>query len=117
MSAEFVSEQIEPVKDTDWFGEVAVGEPLLPRRFVWREQEYVIARVVETWKQLGACWSGGSDKYLRKHFYRLETTSGDEMVVYFRRKPFSQAQSKQRWWLYSFRRTEPGASGQQQRRS
>jgi len=101
MKEEFISELIEPVEGTMGPVAMAKGEPALPGRFVWRGEEYVVAEVLETWKETGPDKGGGEAKYLRKHWFKIRTDSGVEMKIYFQRQPQSRAQSKKRWWLYS----------------
>ena len=67
MSEEFISEPIEPVAGAFDTTAMTRGEPGLPERFKWRDKEYAVADVLEAWKELGPCRSGGNEKYLRKH--------------------------------------------------
>ncbi len=101
MSEEFVSEPIMPVAGTFDAAGMTRGEPGLPSRFVWREQEYAVADVLEAWKESGPCRSGGGEMYLRKHWFKIRTDDGLEMTVYFERQPRTKRQSKKRWWLYT----------------
>ena len=101
MTEEFVSEAIEPVESTFNTARMATGEPGLPKRFTWRNREYEIADVLEQWKDSGPCKSGADEKYLRKHWYRIRTTDGTEMKIYFERQPRSKGQAKSRWWGYT----------------
>lgn len=101
MREEFVSEAIEPVESTFNAARMATGEPGLPRQFIWRDREYEIADVLEQWKDSGPCKSGTDEKYLRKHWYRIRTTDGIEMKIYFERQPRSKGQAKARWWVYT----------------
>jgi hypothetical protein len=101
MSEEFVSEQIEPVEGSGNPTGMVKGEPGFPRRFFWRGQEYELAEIQAAWKEDGLCKSGGSEKYLRKHWYRISTTNGYEMKIYFERQSRSKPQAKKRWWLYT----------------
>jgi phosphoribosylglycinamide formyltransferase-1 len=77
---------------------MATGEPGLPMRFRWRDSEYEVERIIDTWKTTGPCRNGGSEQYVRKHWFRVETTDGAEMQIYFDRQPRSR-QNKKRWWL------------------
>jgi len=97
----FVSEPIKPVEGTFDPTAMTRGEPGLPRRFVWRDEEYTVAEVLEVWKEEGPCKSGSSEMYLRKHWFRVATEQGAEMTLYFQRQPRSKRQSKARWWLYT----------------
>jgi hypothetical protein len=100
---QFVSEPIEPIQGTFDPTAMTRGEPGLPHRFAWRDQEYSIAQVLEAWKEDGPCKSGSTEMYLRKHWFRVATDQGVEMTLYFQRQPRSKRQSKARWWLYTVR--------------
>lgn len=101
MGEEFISEPIEPV--TGMFDAAAMtrGEPGLPKRFKWRDEEYTVADLLEAWKETGPCRSGGPEKYLRKHWFKIKDENGLEMTIYFERQARSKRQSKIRWWLYT----------------
>jgi phosphoribosylglycinamide formyltransferase-1 len=101
MVEEFVSEAIEPLDSTFSTSSMAIGEPGLPKRFVWRDREYEVAEVLEQWKESGPCVSGANERYLRKHWYKIRTTDGTEMKLYFERQARSKGQAKARWWLYT----------------
>jgi hypothetical protein len=105
MSEEFISEPIEPVAGTFDTAAMTRGEPGLPKRFKWRDEEYVVAGVLETWKEVGPCRSGSPEQYLRKHWYKIRVERGLEMTVYFERQARSKRQSKIRWWLYTINRS------------
>jgi len=79
----------------------AVGEPMLPERFVWRGEEIVIAEVIERWKEYSHPGVTMPERYLRKHWYRIRAVAGREMKIYFERQARSKAGAKQRWWIYS----------------
>ena len=96
-----ISEAIKPVVGTFDTGAMARGEPGLPARFVWRKEEYEIARTLDKWKETSPCKSGGKEKYVRRHWYEIETSTGKIMKIYFERKPLPKGQRKTRWWLYS----------------
>ncbi|UCD53466.1 MAG: hypothetical protein JSW27_12595 [Phycisphaerales bacterium] len=100
---QFVSEPIHPVEGTFDPSGMVRGEPGLPRQFVWRDNEYAVAEVLQVWKEDGPCKSGSSEMYLRKHWYRVATEQGPEMTLYFQRQPRSKSQSKTRWWLYTIK--------------
>jgi len=102
---EFISELIKPVAGTFDTAAMASGEPGLPGRFVWRNKEYTISEVLEKWKESGRCKSGGSEMYLRKHWFKVRCTDGLEMTIYFERQPRTGKQNKMRWWLYTVKGT------------
>ena len=95
---EFISEPIVPEGGSFDAAGMAIGEPGLPARFVWRGVTYEVARVLHTWKTVGDCHHGSGEQYVRKHWFRVEVTDGTQMELYFDRQPRSR-QRKQRWWL------------------
>jgi hypothetical protein len=104
MSEEFVGEAIKPVAGTFDPAGMTRGEPGLPQRFVWRDQEYTLAAVLQAWKEDGPCRQGSSEQYLRKHWFKILTEQGPQMTIFFERQAGSQRQSKARWWLYTIER-------------
>ena len=86
---------------------MSAGEPGLPARFVWRGAEYRVAHVIEKWKTTGPCRHHSGEQYIRRHWFRVETTDGTRMEIYFDRQPRS-AQKKQRWWLAAILEEETG---------
>ena len=106
MVEQFVSEAIKPVAGSCDAAAMSRGAPGLPAGFVWRGKEYTVTDVVEAWKESGPCRSGGGERYLRKHWWRIRTGNGVEVVVYFERQARSKGQDKTRWWLYSVDRKE-----------
>jgi Domain of unknown function (DUF6504) len=106
MKDEFISEPIKPVQGTFDTGGMTRGEPGLPGRFIWRDKEYIVAELLEKWKQTGPCKSGSPEMYLRKHWFRVRCTDGTEMTIYFERQPRAKVQRKTRWWLYTVRAVE-----------
>ena len=101
MAEQFVCESVKPVKGEKAAAGATRGEPGLPTRFVWRDREYVVARVLEQWKDTGPCRHGSGEKYVRRHWYRILTTGGDEMRIYFDRQARSGRERLKRWWLHS----------------
>jgi len=103
----FVCEPITPVAGTFDPRAMGRGEPGLPQSFSWRDQQYVVARVLESWRSVGVERGGGTEKYLRKHWFRIETKGGQVMTLYFDRQPLRGRGSIQgRWTLYSVARQE-----------
>jgi hypothetical protein len=95
---EFVSEPITPVAGSFDTASMAAGEPGMPGRFVWRDTEYEVDRVLEAWKTTGPCTHGSREQYVRRHWFRIVTTSGAEMEIYFDRQARVRQKSL-RWWL------------------
>ncbi|MHC4227822.1 MAG: DUF6504 family protein [Planctomycetota bacterium] len=106
MSEEFVSELIKPVAGTFDTAGMTRGEPGLPGRFVWRQQEYAVAEVLQAWKESGPCKSGGPEQYLRKHWFKIRTDNGLEMTMYFERQARTKRQAMNRWWLYTINKPQ-----------
>lgn len=101
MQERFVSESIAPVSGTADVRGMARGEPGLPMRFVWRKKEYSVAQVLGQWKETSGCKSGSDERYVRKHWFHVRTTDGQEMKIYFERQPRFGRERRRRWWLYS----------------
>ena len=104
MPEEFISEAIKPVAGTFDPAGMTRGEPGFPQRFVWRNQEYTLAAVLQAWKEDGPCRHGSGEMYLRKHWYKIATEQGPRMTICFERQARSKQQSKARWWLYTIDR-------------
>jgi len=111
MDEEFIGEPIRPVGGTLDPAAMATGGPGLPTRFVWRDREHAVQRVLERWKTTSDCRSGSREQYVRKHWFRIRTADGTQMRIYFERQARSRGQRKARWWLYSIL-APPGASGE-----
>lgn len=95
MTESAIDEQIEPLPgsfDPRW---MARREPALPMRFRWRGRLYVVSRVLESWKETGPCRSGSDEQYVREHLYRVRTTCGKMMTIYFRRQPRTPGQKRE----------------------
>lgn len=120
MAVTFVSEPLEPLEASFDPDAMSAGAPGLPRGFRWRGQELIIAEVLQSGKEHGDCRHGSGERYLRKHVFRLRTTDGRVLRVYFQRsatRPLSR-QAK-RWWLHSLEEApnagSPGAIRARQR--
>jgi phosphoribosylglycinamide formyltransferase-1 len=96
-----VSEAIQPDLTEAADHPYRVGEPVVPGRFRWRGEEYVVAAVVESWKELseGSRWM--PDRYVRRHWYRVLTADGTEMKLYVERRGRGRGRARPGWWLYS----------------
>lgn len=105
----FVSEPIRPVVATSDTARMAAGEPGLPTEFVWRGRTIRIAAVLRTWRETGPCRHGSGERYVRKHWYEVETVADGRMKLYFERQP--QPGRKPRWWLFSVSAAESPGSG------
>jgi hypothetical protein len=108
MPATFISEPITPDASFDPLA-MARGEPGLPERFRWRGREWIVAEVLETSKEYGDCKHGSGERYVRRHCFRLRTTNGHVLRIYFQRS-FGRARASARWWLQSLEEPDAAAS-------
>lgn len=101
----FISEPIIPGPETMDAGGMACGGPGFPRQFRWRNQDYALAQILRSWHETGPCRHGSGEQYVRKHWFHIRTTSGEEMKIYFERQPRSKHDAKKRWWLHTISET------------
>lgn len=97
---EFVSEAIVPVAGSFDASAMSRGEPGLPAQFTWRGKTYAVARLLSTWK---SSTPERGEMYLRRHWFRIETTTGKQMTLYCERQTKNRNKPKARWWLYTIR--------------
>ncbi len=107
MPATFISEPLTPEASFDPLA-MSRGEPGLPAKFRWRERNLIVAEVLETSRAYGDCQHGSGERYLRKHCFRLRTTDGLVLRVYFQRTS-GKARASARWWLQSIEVASGGA--------
>jgi hypothetical protein len=96
-SEEFVSELLQPGANPS-AARMSRGEPGLPAQFRWRGKMFQIATVQQTWK---TSTPDRGELYLRRHWYRITTATGEVMTLYCLRQARSFQQRKARWWVYS----------------
>ncbi|TVQ27688.1 MAG: hypothetical protein EA383_02080 [Spirochaetaceae bacterium] len=60
---------------------MSTGVPGVPRRFTVRGTRYEVVRVLGTRKDTGPCTSGSDERYVRRHFFDIETTTGERMTL------------------------------------
>ncbi len=101
MPSSFVSEPITPVPGSFDPAGMTRGEPGVPQRFRWRRREYTVARELESWRDHGDCRNGSGERYVRRHIYRVRTTDGHVLRLYFQRTVGRGRLPKTRWWLHS----------------
>ena len=106
----FVSEPISPVTATSDTSRMAIGEPGLPRQFIWRGRTIEIVTVLRSWRQTGKCRHGSPELYMRKHWYEVETMADGIMTIYFDRQP-RHGRKEGRWWLFSVKNAESPQEG------
>ena len=102
MPDQFISEPIKPLTETADTSRMAVGEPGLPRQFVWRGRIITVNAVLRSWRDTGPCHHGSPEMYARKHWYEVATVSDGTMKLYFDRQPRG-SRKEARWWLFSLR--------------
>ena len=101
MSQEYIGENITPIAATADTASMATGAPGLPNQFTWRQKTYTITKLLKAWKESSPCRNGGSEMYLRKHWFNVHTDQDCDMTIYFSRQSRSKSQAKKRWWLYT----------------
>ena len=76
--------------------------PGLPAEFTWRDEPFCVRELLEKWKMSGPeVGRMGGERYLRRHYFRVKTTSGHIMVLYCERNTRNRTRPKARWWLYT----------------
>ncbi|MFZ0132487.1 MAG: DUF6504 family protein [Desulfobacterales bacterium] len=104
----FISEPIKPLTETADTSRMAIGEPGLPNKFVWRGQTICVTVVLRTWRETGKCRHGSPEMYVRKHWYEVLTETDGVMKIYFERQA-RRGKGKARWWLFSLLESEKGS--------
>ena len=99
-NGEFISEAIVPVAGTFDAGAMSRGEPGLPAQFIWRDKTYTVDRLLSTWK---SSTPDCGELYLRRHWFSIEATTGEQMILYCERQAKNPKKPKARWWLYTIR--------------
>ena len=112
ISERFISEPIKPLTETADTSRMAIGEPGLPEKFVWRGRMILITDVLRTWRKTGKCRHGSPEMYVRKHWYEVATESDGVMKIYFERQA-RRGKGRARWWLFSLRESEESFSSTQ----
>ncbi|MBN1458489.1 MAG: cytoplasmic protein [Armatimonadetes bacterium] len=97
----FIGEPIVPQPGSFDASMMARGGPGIPRHFAWRGKTHEVLGLIDTWTSREP--GKGMDKgytYIRKHFYRVKTTTGEIMTLEFDRKP-QGSRGRRRWSLFS----------------
>jgi phosphoribosylglycinamide formyltransferase-1 len=110
MPERLISESIKPVTETSDTSRMAIGEPGLPQKFVWRGRIIIVNAMLRSWRETGSCRHGSSEVYVRKHWYEVVTVSDGIMKLYFERQP-RRGRGGARWWLFSIREPEAKQKG------
>jgi len=98
---QFVCEELTPEPGSFDAAGMARGEPGLPQRFTWRGVQYRVAGMIKQWKTSSPCRNGGSEMYLRRHWYQVLTEPRATMTVYCDRQAKNRKHPKSRWYVYS----------------
>ena len=96
----FISEAMEPSTDLLETSRMAIGEPSVPLKFVWRGKTIRIMEIRRRWKETGPCRHGSGESYVRRHWFEVITDSDEVMKIYFERHPKGGRKSS-RWWLFT----------------
>ena len=100
LNEEFISEPITPAPGTADTRAMGRGEPGLPKRFTWRDSEYIVVETLGAWKT-SSREGGVGELYLRRHWYKVQTDRGDRLTLYCERQSRNRARPKARWFIYS----------------
>jgi len=100
-----ISEPIQPLTETADTSRMAIGEPGLPQKFIWRGRTISIKAVLRSWRETGKCRHGSPEMYVRKHWFEVATESDGIMKLYFERQA-RRGKKGARWWLFSIRELE-----------
>ncbi|MFW5870281.1 MAG: DUF6504 family protein [Candidatus Sumerlaeota bacterium] len=98
----FIGQAIKPVI-IDTSG-MAVGKPGIPTVFVWQGERYRIVRILDQWRETSPCSHGSDERYVRKHWLRIQAETGDIMRLYFERQTRHgrrRGRKSPRWFLFS----------------
>jgi hypothetical protein len=106
MPEEFISEAIEPVKETFDTHLMATGSPGLPQSFVWRKKTITVSKLLRTWTTTGSCVHGSGEKYVRRHWFEIKTAEG-LMKIYFD-KASPGRRKEMGWRLYTITKNTEG---------
>lgn len=104
MADELISEAIRPVPQTFDTALMSKGEPGLPREFFWREKKYAVEAIMKSWRTTGPCTHGSSDRYVRRHWFKVKTRSGEVMTLYFD-KGTRGTRKEMGWFLFALGNT------------
>ncbi len=100
-SEEFIGEALVPAPGSGDASRMARGEPGLPGLFTWRDTQYRIAGVISAWKTSGRDVGGGSEMYLRRHWYKVLTDPLFVMTIYCDRQAKNRQRPKSRWYIFT----------------
>ena len=61
MPERFISKAIKPITETADTSRMALGEPGLPYKFVWRDRTVTVQAILRTWRETGKCCHGSPE--------------------------------------------------------
>ena len=93
-----VLESIDPEPGTFSAQAMSRGEPGVPARFHWRGTTYAVVEVLDSRRELGRCYAGANETYVRRHVARVRVESGEVMTLSAAR---GGARGPRRWMLRS----------------
>ena len=91
-----VLEPIVPEPGTFSSQTMSRGEPGVPARFTWRGTTYVVVEVLDSRRELGRCYAGANETYVRRHVSRVRVESGEVMTLSAAR---GSSRGPNRWML------------------
>ncbi|MBF0522272.1 MAG: cytoplasmic protein [Candidatus Omnitrophica bacterium] len=97
MSDQLISEPIDPIPGSFDTNFMSSGTPGLPREFLWRKQNFIVEKVIKTWRTTGPCHHGSGEQYVRRHWFEVITTSHHVMKLYFDKG--NHGKSKEMGWI------------------
>ena len=90
----FVSAPLSPAAD-GFLTEADGSAPPVPRAFSWKEGEFHVTSVLRSWR---SSKTDRGDKYLKRHWFALQTEEGPVIEVYYDREA---RRGTSQWWLYT----------------
>lgn len=97
-----ISEPIAPVPGAEPADHPnAIGEPVLPSRFRFREGEFRVDAVLASWKSYSPRAANSRGRYVRRHWYRIRTDEGRVLTIYFVRTTATGSRKEKGWSVYS----------------
>ena len=108
MAETFIGEPLIPEPGSADASAMAAGGPGVPQAFVWRGKTLHVDRVLDTWTATGPCRHGSGERYVRKHWFIVQTAEGPRLRIYCDRHPAHGRSPRQRWRVFAVEQ-RPGA--------
>ncbi len=100
MPEQFISEPIQPAPESFDTSYMADGLPGLPREFSWQGYYFHIVDVLRTWRTTKPCSCGSDERYARRYWFEVKTTSGHILKIYFD-KGMHGSRAEMGWHLFT----------------